>query len=133
MINKFKYIITHILSHYLKSIYVLKKYIIKNKLSKLETSKLYVNYSYYFNKIVSKVFKNISIVKSNEILILLLNNHTHIKSVINKFNKVNKVIHQNGGFIYNKYDSLFTKILNIFDILLLNFIQELNVFEFEFI
>ncbi len=115
MINKFKYIITHILSHYLKSIYVLKKYIIKNKLSKLETSKLYVNYSYYFNKIVSKVFKNISIIKSNEILILLLNNHTQIKSVLNKFNNI---IQQSGGFFYNKYDSVFTKILNIFDVII---------------
>lgn len=115
MINKFKYILTYILSHYFKSIYVLKKHIIKHKLSKLDTSKLYVNYSYYFNKIVSKVFKNISIIKSNEILMLLLNNHTQIKSVINKFNKV---IQQSGGFLYSKYDSIFTKILNIFDVII---------------
>jgi len=71
----------------------------------------------------------ISINETIDIILSLLNNHTHIKKIINMFNKISNKCSKklnikkynkslSGGFFYNKFDSVFTKILNVVDVLI---------------
>lgn len=128
--NEFKLLSCSILLLYYNSIYKFKKIYILNKRHKLlDTSRLVSNYLYYFHNNINILFGKVNITvninNTINILISLLKNHKHIKKLFNYFNNISnkcskslqKNKKQNGGFFYNKFDSVFTKILNVVDII----------------
>lgn len=81
----------------------------------------YNNYAYFFyNYLKKNHFFDISLYQSNELLILLLDNYKLIKKLTKQFGskRIIAKLNQNGGFIYNKYDSVYTKILNMVDVIM---------------
>jgi len=130
-ISEFKQLISSIILLYYNSINKLKK------TQPLNITKI-SNYVYYFHDNLKILFGSynikISINETIDIILCLLHNHTHIKKLFNIFNKISKKCNkkikkikktkktkktdQSGGFFYNKFDNVFTKILNVVDILI---------------
>ena len=129
-ISEFKLLISSILLLYYNSINKFKK---TKSLNKVKIS----NYVYYFHDNLKILFQpydiKISINETIDIIICLLHNHVHVKKLFNMFNKISKRCYlsnnklckelnrnriQSGGFFYNKFDNVFTKILNVVDILI---------------
>jgi hypothetical protein len=121
--TNFKLITTSIILVYYKSLHNFKNHIRETKFSFFR----FKNYLYYFYKTINKILKKynikLSIIKTNSILFLLLDNHKHISKLFNKFNTIyfnciDEIKEQKGGFIFKEFDSVFTKILNVVDIVI---------------
>jgi hypothetical protein len=119
-------VISKIIYLYYKNI---KKFKNKYKTIKTDYSILFNNFLIYFQKSINEILKlhNILQISYDESLIvlnLMVNNHNKIKKIIGKTNKIynncqkKMTINMDGGFFYNKFDSVFTKILNVIDILI---------------
>lgn len=109
--NECKKTIISILYIFIKTFERFKKY---NK-NRTEYDIRFQSYFNYLHNYIKKYhYKNITTEESNNIIYLLLNNYKNIKKII----KIIDTHKQQGGFIYNKYDSIYTKILNMVDVIM---------------
>ena len=75
--------------------------------------------TFFYNYLKQNHFSNITYEYSNDILLNLIKNHSHIKHLLKTMNVINKEIKKDhlppmkGGFLYNTYDTPYTKILNL--------------------
>lgn len=119
-IDKFKYMTTSIISTYYNGINKLKTSD-KCKIITPSSCNNFDNFMIYFYDYLKQFhFKNITYEQSNKILLHLVNNHENIKKCLNTINYIirESEINQNGGFIFNTYDTVYTKILSIIDIII---------------
>jgi hypothetical protein len=121
--EKFNAITSDILTTYYANIQILKK-----------CNADYDNFIRFFHNYLLTHFPNITFNMSKKILLLLINNHTYIKKYLNlmnyTFKKCNRSFTvQTGGFLFNTYDTIYTKVLNIIDVT----IAAISIFPTQFI
>jgi hypothetical protein len=129
--QKCVFIFANIIYLYYDNVKILKQYYLDNK----KINNKLQNFLIYFHNSINDILKfydvqyEITLDETHTILNVLLQNHIFIKRNINKIHKIHincinklnnnaNLVEQNGGFFYNKYDSIFTKILNVVDILI---------------
>lgn len=118
----FSHMTTSILLTYYNSIQKLKK--------QTNTHETHHNFMIFFYNYLKQHFSNITFKYSNAILLSLAKNHCHVKRLLKIMNLINKEIKPlKGGFLYNTYDTPYTKILNIVDVI----IAILGLFPLQFV
>ena len=125
--NTFINITTKILILYYNNIFVYKN-----------SNQSTINFLYFFHIELTKLFnyhyKTIHLNQTIDILLLLIKYHHNI---LNLFNQIGDKLELElkGGFFYGEYDSLYTKILNILDIIIdfISIVPTNNIFQPEII
>jgi hypothetical protein len=124
--NTFIKISAQILLLYYNSIIILKN----------DKDKSPKNYLFFFNfelnRILNNYNKKINLYQTVDLLQLLIKNHYQI---IGLFDYVANQLNMSGGFFYGEYDSVYTKILNVLDIIIdfMSIIPTNNIFQPEII
>ena len=125
--NTFIQITTKILILYYNNIYIFKN-----------SNKSINNFLYFFYIELTKIFKYYNKIiifdQTIDILLLLIKYHYNI---LNLFNQIDNKLYmssfsqQNAGFFYGEYDSVYTKILNILDIIIdfISIVPTNNIFQ----
>ena len=94
------------------------------------------NYLHFFHQESTKIFNcyhiKIKFKHTKKILLLIIDHHYQIKKI---FDSVNNKLNMSGGFFYGEYDSVYTKILNILDIIIdfMSIVPTNNIFQPEII
>ena len=130
--NIFIQIFAHLLLLYYNSIKILKK---SNKNNK-DFDLMAINYLHFFHQESTKIFSQyhtkIKFKHTKKILFLLIDHHYQIKKI---FDTISHKLNMSGGFFYGEYDSVYTKILNILDIIIdfMSIVPTNNIFQPEII